>query len=67
MYFGGPFLFPMYNVDWSNPVVTVRPNGGYQFEYKFIARFASNANITAFAGSNNYPVSEFRPIPIITR
>jgi hypothetical protein len=67
MYFGGPFLFPMYNVDWSNPVVTVRPNGGYQFEYKFIARFASNANITAFAGSDNYPVSEFRPTPIITR
>lgn len=67
MYFGGPFLFPMYNVDWGNPKVTVRPGGGFQFEYKFVARFASNTNVTAFAGSNNFPVSEFRPVPIITR
>jgi hypothetical protein len=67
MYFGGPFLFPMYNVDWSNPIVTIRPGGGFQFEYKFLARFASNTNVTAFAGSNNYPASEFRPLPIITR
>lgn len=38
LYFGGPFYFPMKNVDWSNPTISIAPGGGYIHTYKFSAR-----------------------------
>jgi hypothetical protein len=39
MYFGGPYIYCIKNVDWQNPVVSISPGTGYFHEYKFIARF----------------------------
>ena len=39
MYFGGPYIYCIKNVDWQNPVVTISPGSGYFHEYKFVARF----------------------------
>jgi len=58
MYFGGPYLFPMSNVEWQKPQLTVVPGEGYVHTYKFIARAAENAISMGFKESAN-PVSEF--------
>lgn len=62
LYFGGPFYFPMKNVDWSNPSISIVPGGGYIFTYNFIARLAEGLE-TGFPDSpeNVYEknVSEF--------
>ena len=57
MYFGNDFLYAMHNVDWSNPVVTINPDGGYFHQYKFIVRLS---NTTTFPqNQNGLPFSEF--------
>jgi hypothetical protein len=55
MYFGNDFLYAMQNVDWSNPIVSINPDGGYFHQYKFIARFS---NVTTFP-QHGKPFSEF--------
>lgn len=57
MYFGNDFLYAMQNVDWSNPVVTISPDGGYFHQYKFIARFSSSTTFPQ--NQNGLPFSEF--------
>lgn len=44
LYFGGPFFFPMKNVDWSNPTISISPEGGYTHTYKFTARLPDQVN-----------------------
>lgn len=58
MYFGGPFLFPMSNVEWQKPRVAEIPGEGWYHEYDFIARAANNAIQMGFRASD-LPVSEF--------
>lgn len=64
VYFGGPFFYAMKNVDWSNPVVTITPGGGYTHVYKFKARvpvgtYLPNQNIR-----NN--MAEFSGTPTVS-
>lgn len=59
MYFGNDFIYAMENVDWSNPRVSINPDGGYFHEYDFIARYGYQ---TA-APANNLPYSEFMIYP----
>ena len=47
------------NVDWSNPRISINPDGGYFHEYDFIARYGYQ---TA-APTNNLPYSEFMIYP----
>jgi hypothetical protein len=58
MYFGGPFLFPMSNVEWQKPIITQIPGQGFYHVYNFIARAANNAIQMGFK-SSDMPVSEF--------
>ena len=59
MYFGNDFIYAMENVDWSNPRISINPDGGYFHEYDFIARYGYQ---TA-APANNLPYSEFMIYP----
>jgi hypothetical protein len=59
MYFGNDFIYSMVNVDWSNPRVTINPDGGYFHDYDFIARYGQS---TA-APLNGLPYSEFMIYP----
>jgi len=59
MYFGNDFIYAMENVDWSNPRISINPDGGYFHEYDFIARYGYQ---TA-APTNNLPYSEFMIYP----
>lgn len=56
MAFGPVFFYTIKNVDWSNPIITISPTGGYTHEYSFIARFGE---FTTFYGSGNRLTSEF--------
>ena len=56
LYFGGPFLFTMENVDFQRPIVTVSPGKGYVHIIKFIARNAPGAITRAAQG---LPAAEF--------
>ena len=58
MYFGGPYLFPMSNVEWQRPEVRQIPGQGFYHTYNFIARAADNAIQMGFK-SSDLPVSEF--------
>lgn len=58
MYFGGPYLFPMSNVEWQRPIIEQIPGEGFFHVYNFIARAADNAIQMGFK-SSNLPVSEF--------
>lgn len=58
MYFGGPFLFPMSNIEWQKPIVKQIPGQGWYHLYNFIARAADNAIQMGFKTSD-LPVSEF--------
>lgn len=58
MYFGGPYLFPMSNVDWQKPIIRHIPGQGYYHVYNFIARAADNAIQMGFKASD-LPSSEF--------
>ena len=57
MAFGPVFFYTIKNVDWSNPVITISPSGGYTHEYNFIARFGEFTTI--YNSNNNRLVSEF--------
>lgn len=59
MYFGNDFIYAMENVDWSNPRISINPDGGYFHEYDFVARYGYQ---TA-APANNLPYSEFMIYP----
>lgn len=48
LYFGGPFYFPMKNVDWSNPTISIDPGGGYTHTYNFTARLPEGVNAVEF-------------------
>ncbi len=56
MYFGGNYLFHMRDVDWSNPVYSMTPNGGRIHTWSFTARISQG---TGFWGGNKTAVSEF--------
>lgn len=58
MYFGGPYLFPMSNVEWQKPIIEQIPGEGFYHIYNFIARAADNAIQMGFK-SSDMPVSEF--------
>jgi len=58
LYFGGPYLFPMSNVEWQKPVLRVVPGQGFYHVYNFTARAADNAIQMGFKTSD-LPVSEF--------
>lgn len=58
MYFGGPYLFPMPNVEWQKPIIEQIPGQGFYHVYNFIARAADNAIQMGFK-SSDLPVSEF--------
>lgn len=60
MYFGGPFLFPMQNVDWNKPTTTLNPGKTYDVTYSFVARSCDYAVTKGFtAATSGYPTSEF--------
>ena len=56
MYFGGNYLFHMRDVDWSNPLHSMSPNGGRFHTWNFTARISQG---TGFWGGNKTAVSEF--------
>lgn len=58
MYFGGPYLFPMSNVEWQKPIVRQIAGQGFYHIYNFIARAANNSIQMGFKTSD-LPVSEF--------
>ena len=49
MYFGGPYIFPMENVEWQRPMQGVRAGEHYVHEIGFIARACSD--IVALPGT----------------
>lgn len=55
LYFGGPFYYPMKNVDWSNPTINIDPGGGYTHTYNFIARLPEGVNEIEFPFSGINP------------
>ena len=60
MYFGGPFLFPMQNVDWNKPTTSLNPGKTYDVTYSFVARSCDYAVTKGFtAATSGYPTSEF--------
>ena len=60
LFFGGPFIFPMPNVDWQYPIGKFKAGEGYVYEYQFIARVAPDAITKGFTDeAADYPVSEF--------
>lgn len=56
MYFGGNYLFYMRDVDWSNPIYSMSPNGGRIHTWSFTARIPQGAG---FWGGSRPAVSEF--------
>ena len=56
MYFGGNYIFVIEDVDWSNPIYSMSPNGGRIHTWSFSARLHKQAG---FWGGNNVAVSEF--------
>jgi hypothetical protein len=65
MYFGGPFYFPMQNVDWNEPIFTINPDNTWTHEYSFSAKAANDALTQGFyQEALGYPISEFN-IPSI--
>ncbi|MFM9500551.1 hypothetical protein ACKI1Q_44205, partial [Streptomyces galilaeus] len=66
LYFGGPFLFPMPNVEWQKPESAVKAGNGWVRTYKFIARTANKAIVLPFQdNSPNTYCSEFSVATII--
>jgi hypothetical protein len=66
MYFGGPFLFSMPNVQWQKPSMIITPGGaggGYIHTFEFIARAAPYASADGFKSSGVLPISEFYVLP----
>lgn len=59
LYFGGPNLFPMPNVEWQEPTSKAIPGQGYLQTYEFIARAAPDAPVL---GRGISGVSEFARI-----
>ena len=60
MYFGGPFLFPMQNVDWNKPTTSLNPHKTYDVTYSFVARACDYAVTKGFVPATaGYPTSEF--------
>lgn len=60
LFFGGPFIFPMSNVDWTDRSFTIDPAGGYTHTYNFTARAADGALTAGFTQeAAGYPISEF--------
>jgi hypothetical protein len=63
LYFGGPFLFSMPNIQWQQPELVIEVKSGYIHTYNFIAKAATNAIAEGFKGNGEYPISEFTAIP----
>jgi hypothetical protein len=60
MYFGGPFLFSMENVDWNKPTTSLTPQQTYEVKYSFVARACDYAVTKGFNPATAiYPTSEF--------
>jgi len=43
LYFGDIFYFPMQNVDWQKPIITLEANNNYVHNFQFIARVVDGA------------------------
>lgn len=48
MYFGGPFLFSMPNIEFNKPTSVMQAGKGFLHTYSFRARSAPNANLLPF-------------------
>ena len=57
LYFGGPFVFPMTNVDWFQPSLEVTAGEGFLHKVRFIARALPNASVIPLQGNGS--ASEF--------
>ena len=58
LYFGGPFFFPMKNVDWSNPSVSISPGGGYVHTYNFKVRLPDQTDSVGKPVKVYYPYNK---------
>lgn len=58
MFFGGPFMFSMDNVDWQDPNNTISIDK-HQTTYNFVARASSNASASPFLDDYDFSTSEF--------
>jgi len=59
MYFGGPFLFIMENVDWQQPKLSAKAGKGFVHTLDFIARAAPQALSLIIPGIDTGTASEF--------
>jgi hypothetical protein len=50
LYFGDIFYFPMQNVDWQKPIVSIEAGKNYVHTFKFIARVVDGAVVIEIQG-----------------
>jgi hypothetical protein len=60
MYFGGTFYFPMLNVEWQRPSMSIETSNGWLHTYNFIALADPNAVVESYSiEGQSQIVSEF--------